>query len=160
MRVTGPVVRLQGDETQTVGAVLACATLHRARTGDVPPTLDSLLAFAKTVWLARAPADDGPDGCSSRWFPRRAIGSATAQGGGWIHESRRFVVRYARTDDGVRITLRPLRYGETGVVSLLQDDVAAGGMRLTLENREPSLADPVLVPGATAAERWRLRGPD
>ena len=153
-RVMGPVTRLQGDETQTVGAVLACAALHRARTGGDAPSLDALLDFARTIWVARAPGEPDVTGCDPRFFPRRAAGGVPGASG-WIHESRRFVLRYAVQDGGVRVSLRPLRYGETGVVSLLHDP--ASGMHRTLENRDATAADPALVPGATPAERWRLR---
>lgn len=153
-RVSGPLLRLQGDETQTVGAVLACAALGRARTGSAAPTLDALLAFAKTEWVARAPGEQDATGCDARFFPRRAIGPPL-DGGGWVHESRRFVVRYSADGDGVRITLRPLRYGETGVVSLLYDPET--GMHATLENRAATPFDAALVPGATASDRWRPR---
>jgi hypothetical protein len=152
-RVTGPVVRLQGDETQTVGAVLACSALYRSRTGQAAPSLDALLAFARTFWVSRAPGEQDATGCDPRFFPRRVLGAAA--GGGWVHESRRFVVQYSPEADGVRVALRPLRYGQTGVVSLLYDE--ASGMHRTLENRDASPADPALVPGATPADHWRLR---
>jgi hypothetical protein len=153
-RIYGPTIHLQGDETQTVGDVVACAALHRERTGQLPPTLDSLLAFARAAWLAAPPGEPPAGGCTQRYFPRRALGSPR-NANEVVDESRRFVVRYAPSADGIGVTLRPLRYAQTGVISLHYDETY--GMHRTLEDRDATVDDPALVPGATPADRWRLR---
>lgn len=154
-RIYGPTIHLQGDESQTVGAVAACAALHRERTGQLPPTLDSLLAFARAVWLA-APPSERPGSCYEKHFPRRAAGSPR-DASEVIDESRRFVVRYAASGEGIAVTLRPLRYAETGVISLAYDE--AHGMHRTLENRAATPGDQELVRGSTPWERWSLAEP-
>jgi hypothetical protein len=140
--ITGPSVVIQGDEPLAVGAIVDCAALHRARTGAVPPTLDSLTRFAQSHWREIGGQTDST-GCALRNYPRRAAWTRVAGPDVIVDESGRFVVHYAALADGPAVTLRPLRYGETGVVSLRYDPRA--GMRRTLADRDATITDQEIV---------------
>jgi hypothetical protein len=152
--VYGPWLVIQGDEPLAVGAIVDCAALHRTRTGTLPPTLDSLTRFAAAHWRVVGREDD-PTGCSVRNYPRRMAGARVADPDVIVDESGRFVVRYVAADGPV-VTLRPQRYGETGVVSLRYDPRT--GMHRTLADRDATLADPEVVRSdGRTWQAWRFR---
>jgi hypothetical protein len=61
-----------------------------------------------------------------------------------VHESEAFVLRYAPQARSVTLITRPVRWGETGVVSYRSEEF--GARFRTLENRDPRPGDEYIYP--------------
>jgi hypothetical protein len=152
----GPQARVQGDEDMALHSAVSCLTLHRARTGRVPPSLDSLVTFARALRDTTRLGTPLPGNCDYDALRFRAAEHGTPANSR-VHESGLFSLRYTPRASGCLLVVRPLRYGETGVVSYRYED--PDGWRRTFENREPAPIDDYLdrdrriwmVPGAKAS---------
>jgi hypothetical protein len=134
---------LEGGENPAILSAVACARLHRARTGRPAPTIDSLLTFARNVWMESTPGDRPSHRCQAdalRFRPRRKGEAQDLR----VHESEVFVLRYSPHPKSVTLITRPVRWGETGVVSYRSEE--SGARFRTYENRDPRPGDEFIHP--------------
>jgi hypothetical protein len=139
--IYGMRARLQGDEYLALLAARDCIQLYRTRHGKAAPSIDQLIDFARAVWLETMPASRPVHHCraeSLRFKPRGAAESRDSR----VHESGTFGLRYS-AESGT-VVVRPVRYGETGVVSYAADE--SGHLFRTLENRDPRPGDAYMHP--------------
>lgn len=125
-----PMTLVSGDETQFAGAIRACALEHERQFGTIPPTIDSIAEFAHSRARARAVGERDPDGCEYRLLPAK-------------ENIDRQIVRYTVSHNDFRIVVRPSRYGESGILSVLAG--RSSRMWMTYEDREPTVTDRQLV---------------
>jgi hypothetical protein len=139
--VYGMRARIQGDEYTALRVAASCAKLYHSRAGKPAPSIDTLIAFARSVWLESTPGDRPSHACKAdglRFRPRLSGEASDSR----VHESGVFTLRYSPRAG--MLVVRPLRWGETGVVSYRSDPTR--GMMRTFENREPAPGDEYLHP--------------
>jgi hypothetical protein len=135
-RLYGQVVKLHGEELTAIRSAAACAQVHERETGRVAPSFDSLRAFALSKWAEKRKST--PEGCDyGELAAFTPVSSAEKNVMG--HESGRFTMRYLPRGAHAAIEVRPVRYGETGVVSYRYEAPAL--LLRTLEDRAPNARD-------------------
>jgi hypothetical protein len=145
--IYGMRARLQGDEAETLQVAWECAKLYRRTNGRAAPSIDhlvdSLLRSLSAAKLRLPPGDRDWEDCTPQdlRFRRRAAGERSDTR---VHESGRFVLRYSVGPSGVTMAVRPVRWGETGIISYRREELT--GMFRTFENREPVATDEYFHP--------------
>ena len=145
--VFGPQATIQGTELETLKAALACANLYRERNGRDVASLDSLLRFAAGAWAAMDPQERPSTRCRGdrlHFRPHSPELSATTA----LYESGQFTLQYHLARSGRSFVVRPVRWGESGVLSYALEE--PGPIRRTVENRAPVVTDEfyLLDPGS------------
>ncbi|HET7186790.1 MAG TPA: hypothetical protein VFI52_01485 [Gemmatimonadaceae bacterium] len=134
-----PMTLVSGDETQLAGAIRACALLHERQVGTIPSTIDSIVGFAHSRARARAIGERDPDGCEYRLLPIK-------------DNTDRQIVRYTVSRNDFTIVVRPSRYGESGILSVLAG--RSRQMWMTYEDRDPTFTDRQLVAPKDSWAPW------